>query len=1454
MPRPGLRIGPACAGLAAAVLGLAIVAGPQPALAQRPLGIDVSSYQGSGVDWPSVKGSGRVFAWAKATEGAGYTDSTFAGNQTRGKAAGVYMGAYHYAHPELNTPAAEASHFWSVVGGYTAADGLTLMPMLDIEGSAFSGNVGASSLSDWINQWCTDVVQDAANNGVNIKPCIYISACNASHLNSTVAQWNSDIANYGSNGYNDPQTGTPWSACSGYNVWGTWHFWQYASAFPDGSVPGVSGNCDVDVFNGTLAGLQSTMLATASSSTRIYYWDPQGTSGANPYTGSMTGTWENNGWAYGSAGQSSLVGWTDGKAACFGVHTGTGTPAYTVTMNSSHVVAGFFDGALTPGGCDVTITGSGIIDLASGAQALDTRNHSGANAYLRINCVIAGSGQLYPEGDGQSYLHGANTYTGGTTLGYPGVPFSGTVNFNNGSAFGVGTITLSSDGNGSSLALEGSSAVTVTNPVTLASTTTNNIVGNAAGLTFSGNWSLGGNVLTLGAGGTAGNQTIISGVVSGTTGLTLYNAGTVVLSGVNTYSGTTSINSPAVLTIGGAGQLGSGSYGNSIVNGGSFNYDSSAAQTLSGVISGGGSLAAGGSGTLTLNAANTYTGTTTIKSGATVQLGVANAVGSSSSVYLANGGTFDLNGRSESIATLAAPVGGTLPSGNVINNNGALTLNGASVANAGASGSSAFSGVVAGTGNLVISGGGSHTLSGANTYGGTTTVSGGTLVPSYNGALPPTSAVVVNGGVFDIVSVNETLPSLAGAGGVVNLGSGTLTVSGSSSTTYAGVIQGSPSEIYVANSTAQPGLWGHYYTNNNPGFTGKPVMRLDATVNFSDLTTQQPSGFTAVNFSVRWVGRLLTTSAAGAYTFTTTSDDGSRLWVNGQLVVDNWAYQGATARSGSITLAANTYYDIRAEYEQGVGAGSCVLAWTPPGGASAAIPSSNLSTYAGYGGLVKSGSSTLTLAGANTYKGPTTISGGALSIGADNNLGTAPSSATAGQLVINGGTLAATGSFAFNANRGIALGPTSGSGSGTVDVASGKTLTYSGIVANNGATGALTKTDSGTLTLAHANTYSGGTAVSGGTLIAQSAGALGPGNAAVANGAVLQLANATAMASAANLNLDASPSAGTVALNFSGTQTINALYFGTTQKAAGTWAASGAGHNNAAFTGSGVLNVLTGPGSSVGLSLTSGSNPSTYGASLTFTATVSGNSPTGTVQFLVDGVAVGSPVALAGGSASFTTSSLTVSGSPHQVTAGYSGDDNNNLSSTASAVTQTVTGAATATALSSSKNPSTVGASVTFTAAVSSGAGIPSGDVVFLANAVAFSTNALVNGVAAASTSSLPEGTNTVAAQYAAQGNYLGSTDSLPQVVQSQPVCSQTNAIVGVAGNTNGTFTLTFLGTLQAQYYVLASPDVAAPPGAWLSLAGSTNTVTNSSGLWQLTVTNVASQQYYRSRAVTPCP
>ncbi|MGZ4987464.1 MAG: GH25 family lysozyme [Limisphaerales bacterium] len=261
-----------------AALGLAFGAGS--ALASRPLGIDVSSYQGSGVNWSSVKSSGRSFAWAKATEGATTTDADFTINESHGKVAGVVMGAYHFAHPNLNSPGTEASHFWGVAGGYIKADGKTLQPMLDME--VFSGVVGATSYSDWANQFNNAIVADAAAAGVHVVPSIYVSACAACNFNTSVAGWLVNVADY--NGGN-PLTGTPWTTCTSCEEWGSgaWDAWQYSST---GSVSGVSGNCDVDVVNGSSL---SAWTATGGYSAPAMLYD-LGNGSMNSYLWNSTGS------------------------------------------------------------------------------------------------------------------------------------------------------------------------------------------------------------------------------------------------------------------------------------------------------------------------------------------------------------------------------------------------------------------------------------------------------------------------------------------------------------------------------------------------------------------------------------------------------------------------------------------------------------------------------------------------------------------------------------------------------------------------------------------------------------------------------------------------------------------------------------------------------------------------------------------------------------------------------------------------------------------------------------------------------------------------------------------------------------------------------------------------------------------------------------------------------------
>ncbi|MCX6911480.1 MAG: Ig-like domain-containing protein, partial [Verrucomicrobia bacterium] len=186
-----------------------------------------------------------------------------------------------------------------------------------------------------------------------------------------------------------------------------------------------------------------------------------------------------------------------------------------------------------------------------------------------------------------------------------------------------------------------------------------------------------------------------------------------------------------------------------------------------------------------------------------------------------------------------------------------------------------------------------------------------------------------------------------------------------------------------------------------------------------------------------------------------------------------------------------------------------------------------------------------------------------------------------------------------------------------------------------------------------------------------------------------------------------------------------------------------------------------------------------------------------------------------------------------------------------------ITALSTSTLLSSDSNPSGLATNVTFTATVSGvppAADLPTGDVIFAANGTPFATNGLISGSITASTASLPAGTNTVTAQYVGDGNFEASLSStLAQVVTNSVIYSQTNLVLSLVNNRNGTFTLNLRGTPGAQYYLAASGNVKAHMADWIPVAGSTNITADSEGKWSCLVSNPA-PAYYRSIAVKPAP
>jgi len=160
------------------------------------------------------------------------------------------------------------------------------------------------------------------------------------------------------------------------------------------------------------------------------------------------------------------------------------------------------------------------------------------------------------------------------------------------------------------------------------------------------------------------------------------------------------------------------------------------------------------------------------------------------------------------------------------------------------------------------------------------------------------------------------------------------------------------------------GLLGDYFNDPNNGshFVTYVGGRVDATVNFDWASSAPAPGVTTDNFSVRWTG-LVQAPVSGSYTFTTIADDGVRLWVNGQLLIDNWVDQAETARtSAPLTLAAGAQYDIRMEYYEHGGLASAKLQWSYPGQTQAPIPQTQLYPPANRAPVVSAGADrTITL-------------------------------------------------------------------------------------------------------------------------------------------------------------------------------------------------------------------------------------------------------------------------------------------------------------------------------------------------------------------------------------------------------------------------------------------------------------------------------------------------------------
>jgi hypothetical protein len=145
--------------------------------------------------------------------------------------------------------------------------------------------------------------------------------------------------------------------------------------------------------------------------------------------------------------------------------------------------------------------------------------------------------------------------------------------------------------------------------------------------------------------------------------------------------------------------------------------------------------------------------------------------------------------------------------------------------------------------------------------------------------------------------------------------------------------------LALAGPGVGDGLSATYF--DNVDLTGTSVTRIDPTVNFSWGTGVPTPGIGPETFSVRWTGKVLAAHSQ-MYTFYTETDDGVRLWVDGQKLIDNWQAQGETKNQATILLQAGRLYDITMEFCENGNIAAAKLLWSSASTPKAIIPQSHL--------------------------------------------------------------------------------------------------------------------------------------------------------------------------------------------------------------------------------------------------------------------------------------------------------------------------------------------------------------------------------------------------------------------------------------------------------------------------------------------------------------------------------
>ncbi|MFZ5677586.1 MAG: autotransporter-associated beta strand repeat-containing protein [Pseudomonadota bacterium] len=705
-----------------------------------------------------------------------------------------------------------------------------------------------------------------------------------------------------------------------------------------------------------------------------------------------------------------------GNGGTSGSITGNVANEGTLAFNRSDDIE--FDGVITgsgglvkDGGGKLTLTGAnyfeggteireGTLQVGDGGtsgQITGNVINDGTLIFNRSDDIgfgseISGTGELVKDGAGVLTVWGDITHTGGTTIK------AGTLQIGNGGVSGTlagdvvndGTLafhrydyTFEGDISGSgSLVQKGPGVLTLT--------------GSA---THTGGTTITAGTLRIGDGGTTGaisggilndsalvfdrsDEITYADEISGSGSVTQQGAGTLILTGENTYMGGTTI-STGTLQIGNGGAT--GSITGDVDNDGTLAFNRSDDLDFAGIVFGTGKLVKKGGGTLTLTGANTYTGATKIEDG-TLKLGSGGSLAETTDVDVAAGAVFDLDGHTQTVGAITGA--GEIKLGA----DGDLMVNFASK-------DATFAGTISGGGSLVKTGLYSKLiLTGDNTYTGGTTIEEGILQVG-NGATGSISGDIVNNALL-FFGRNDAMTydgDISGTGEMRNYGTGVLTLTGTLS--HLGGTEIAAGTLKVGNGGTTGSISGDIVNGSRLAFDRSDAITYEDEISGKGSLTQAGAG-------------TLILTGANSYS-------GGTVIANGTLQIGN----GGT--TGSITGDVDNDGTLVFKRSDDIAFGGEI---------------------SGAGKLVKAGANRLTLTGASSFTGGTTIKGGTLAIGDGGESGSLSGD------VVNDGELV------FNRSNAISFG---GAISGS---------------------GGLTKLGADVLTLTGVNSYSGITTITDGTL------------------------------------------------------------------------------------------------------------------------------------------------------------------------------------------------------------------------------------------------------------------------------------------------------------------------------------------------------------------------------------